>query len=272
MPIRNLYSAVPKIQTSHPLRSSMIACGLAAALLLPAQVFAAENPTIWPMPVLPTLPAGQNPAAYPLPRLDWFTRVKGNNDRAHAVAAPIELIFDGDSITDGWQGRGKPIWEARYGKLNAFDFGISGDRTESVLWRLSQGQVDGIHPKLIAIMIGTNNLGANTAEQIAEGIQAIVSEYRRRCPEAVILLQGIFPRSHDATHPDRAKIKAINGIISKLDDGKNVIYFDFGDKFLAPDGTLTPEVMPDFLHPNAKGYEIWADAVQPIIDKYFPSK
>ena len=269
--IRNLFA---EAMSHNPFRRNIIAIGLSVTSLMPAYALAAENSSVWPMPAeLPAAPAGQNTATYPTPRLDWVARVKANNERAHSVASSVQLIFDGDSITDGWQGTGgKAIWDARYGKLNAFDFGISGDRTQHVLWRLAQGQVDGMHPKLIAIMIGTNNLGSNTPEQIAEGVQAIVAEYRKRCPEAVILLQAIFPRGLEATNPARAKIKEINSIISKLDDGKNVIYIDFSDKFLNADGTLPPEVMPDFLHPNAKGYEIWADAIQPVIDKYFPQK
>jgi lysophospholipase L1-like esterase len=239
--------------------------------LLAVAAFAADAP-VWPMPTtLPSLPAGVNPAVFPMPRMEWVVRVKGNNDRAAQIAESIQLVFDGDSITDGWQGSGKEIWAERYGKLGAFDFGISGDRTEHVLWRLSQGQVDNIHPKLIAIMIGTNNIGL-TPEQIAEGVKAIVGDYRKRCPEATILLQAIFPRGQDAANPLRAKIKDTNKIISGLADGDKVIYLDFGDKFLEADGTLSPTIMPDFLHPNAKGYQIWADAIQPVIDKYFPPK
>ncbi|MEI8340892.1 MAG: GDSL-type esterase/lipase family protein, partial [Verrucomicrobiota bacterium] len=109
-------------------------------------------------------------------------------------------------------------------------------------------------------------------EQIAEGVTAIVGGYRKRCPEAVILLQAIFPRGKAATDPARAKIKAINQLLAKLDDGKQVVFIDFGDKFLSADGTLSPDIMPDFLHPSAKGYEIWAEAIQPVIDKYFPKK
>ena len=245
-----------------------------ATVLLAASAFAQDAPRVWPMPsVLPSHPpAGTNLAAYPFPKAEWLIRVKSNIDKAKSIASSIQLVFDGDSITDGWQGGGKQIWEAHYSKLNAFDFGISGDMTQHLLWRLSQGQVDGIHPKLIALMIGTNNMGTFSPEQIAEGVTAIVNEYRKRCPEAVILLQAIFPRGNLPDNPLRAKIKAVNGILSKLDDGKKVIYIDFGDKFLSADGTLSPEIMPDFLHPNAKGYEIWANAIQPVIDKYFPKQ
>lgn len=247
-------------------------CLLLSASLVLASAFAGESPA-WPMPSpFPSVPAGMNPAAFPMPKLDWLARVKSNNDRAAQMAGRIGLVFDGDSITDGWQGKGKEIWAAHYDKLGAFDFGISGDRTEHVLWRLSQGQMNGLHPKLIAIMIGTNNMGSNSVEQIAGGVKAIVNDYRERCPDATILLQAIFPRGHEATNPLRAKIKETNKILSGLADGNKVLYLDFGDKFLEPDGTLSPEVMPDYLHPNEKGYQIWAEAIQPVIDKFFPAK
>ena len=237
-----------------------------------ASAFAGEAPVIWPMPSnLPAAQEGANTATSAVPRLDWVVRVKNTNEKAKAIASSIDLVFDGDSITDGWQGKGKAVWESHYAKLHAFDFGISGDRTEHVLWRLAQGQVEGIHPKLIALMIGTNNMGANSAAQIADGVKTIVTDYRKRCPEAVILLQAIFPRGNRPTDPVRAKIKETNAIISQLGDGKKVIYIDFGDKFLSPDGTLSPEIMPDFLHPNEKGYQIWADAIQSVIDRIFPN-
>lgn len=246
---------------------------LLATLLITRSAFALSDPAIWPMPSpLPVIPPGVNTATYPSPRGEWFQRVHDNNQKAHAVAGTVQLIFDGDSITDGWQNGGKAIWAERYGKLNAFDFGISGDRTQHVLWRLAQGQTDGMSPKLIALMIGTNNLGANTVEEIADGVKATVAEYQKRCPQAVLLLQAIFPRAEQPTDPARAKIKAINQILSKLGDDKKVVYVDFGDKFLNPDGTMSKEIMPDFLHPSAKGYQIWADAIQPVINKYFPAK
>ena len=221
---------------------------------------------------LPAVPAGANSATFAVPRIEWVQRVKMTKDKVKPAAASIELIFDGDSITDFFQTKGRDVWTERYGKLNAFDFGISADKTQNVLWRLSQGQVDGLHPKLIALMIGTNNIPTNKTEEIADGVKAVVLEYQKRCPDAVILLQAIFPRGQLATEPMRAKIKAVNEIIAKLHDDKKVIFIDFGEKFLDPDGSISPEVMPDFLHPSAKGYAIWADAIQPIIAKYFPTK
>lgn len=215
-------------------------------------------------------PAGANTAMFPVPREEWVQRVAGNLDRARKQPGGIPLVFDGDSITDRWQDVAPKLWRERYVKLGAFDFAIGGDRTEHLLWRLVQGQLDGIQPKLVVLMIGTNNLGANTPEEIAAAVTAIVKEYEKRCPKAVILLQAIFPRGQSASDPLRAKIKAVNAIIAQLQDGKKVIYMDFGDKFLEKDGSLSKEIMPDFLHPSEKGYQIWADAIQPVIDQYFP--
>ena len=163
----------------------------------------------------PPLPAGVNSAVYPAPRQDWVQRVQSDNERARKQTG-IRLIFDGDSITDRWLVAGTQIWQERYEKIGAFDFGISGDRTQHLLWRLAQGQVDGIQPRLVALMIGTNNLGGNSVDEIAAGVTAIVRDYQTRCPGAVILLQGIFPRGKDANDPLRAKIKAVNAIIARL--------------------------------------------------------
>ena len=221
-------------------------------------------------PPLPPVPAGVNNAVYPVPRLDWIGIVQANTQKAHAPGTTVDLIFDGDSITAGWQGMGRSVWSAHYSNLNAFDFGISGDCTQHLLWRLMQGQANGLHPKLIVLMIGTNNLG-NTAEQVTEAVKTIVAEYQKCCPQAVILLQAILPRGELATNnPHRDKNKDINENLSKFADGKKVIFIDFGAKFLNPDGSIIKEDMPDFLHPSAKGYEIWADAIQPVIDKFFP--
>jgi lysophospholipase L1-like esterase len=182
----------------------------------------------------------------------------------------VDLIFDGDSITAGWRGGANGLWQKHYPPYNAFDFGMSGDATQNVLFRLENGELDGLHPKLIVLLIGTNNMYANTPEQIADGIKAIVAEYQKRCPDASILLQGIFPRGEKPTDPLRAKVKAVNQIISKLADGNKVIFLDFGDKLLDADGNYTKPVTADFLHPNLPGYQIWADSIQPVIDRFFP--
>lgn len=174
----------------------------------------------------------------------------------------VDLLFLGDSITDGWRGGGKEVWAKTFAPLKAANFGIGGDRTQHVLWRLQNGELDGIKPKLAVLMIGTNNLGSNSDDEIVDGIKAIVEELHKRTPDTKLLILGIFPRGMKADDPARARIKHINSIIAKLDDGgKTIKYLDIGDKFLEADGTLPKSIMPDALHPNAKGYEIWADAI-----------
>ncbi len=198
----------------------------------------------------------------------WEKRALENIARGKEMAGSVGVIFDGDSITDFWQKRGLAIWTARFTKYHPIDFAISGDVTQSVLWRLAHGQAEGMHPKLIALMIGTNNMKeTSTPEQIAGGVSAIIAEYQKRCPDAVILLQAIFPRSQEPTDPFRLKVKATNELLAKLGTDK-VVYLDFGEKFLRPDGKLGKDIFPDSLHPNEKGYQIWADAIQPLLDKY----
>ena len=220
----------------------------------------------WPSP---PLAPGANSAIIPEPPLGWLNQFQKKIDDARKMPS-VDLLFDGDSITAGWKGGGGGIWGHKYAKLNAYDFANPGDTVNGLIWQVQNGQVDGLHPRLVVLLIGTNNLGAATPEQIAGGIKVLIGEYQKHCPEASILLQGIFPRGEKATDPVRAKIKSINTIISQYADGKKVIYLDFGDKFLQPDGTLTKEIMPDLLHPSAKGYQIWADAIQPVIDQFFP--
>jgi lysophospholipase L1-like esterase len=172
------------------------------------------------------------------------------------------VVFFGDSITDGWRGEGKGVWKEHFEPLKAVNFGIGGDRTQHVLWRIQNGELDGYKPKAAVIMIGTNNLGSNSAEQIAEGIKAIVEEIEKKQPETKVLLLGIFPRGEKADDPARGKIKEINKIIAKLDDGKKVRYLDIGDKFLEKDGNMSRTVMNDYLHLTADGYKIWAEAIE----------
>ncbi len=209
--------------------------------------------------------AKPNTATKPAPReANWVKRHDGFVEIAKK--GDVDLLFIGDSITDGWRGKGKDVWEKSYGSLKAANFGIGGDQTQHVLWRLQNGELDGIKPKLAVLMIGTNNLKGNTDEEIVDGIKAIIAEIQKRTPETKILLLGIFPRNAKADDQFRARIRNINSIIAKLDDGgKTIKYLDIGDKFLEADGTLPKSIMPDRLHPNAKGYEIWAEAIDPTV-------
>jgi lysophospholipase L1-like esterase len=206
-----------------------------------------------------------NTATTPAPRdAGWVKRHEGFV--AIVKKGDVDLLFLGDSITDGWRGGGKAVWEKNYAQLKAANFGIGGDRTEHLLWRLQNGELDGIKPKLAVLMIGTNNLGANKDEEIAEGIRAIVADLHERTPATRLLLLGIFPRGMKADDSARGRIQHINSIIAKLDDdGRTIKYLDIGNKFLEADGTLPKSVMPDGLHPNANGYEIWAESIAPNV-------
>lgn len=179
----------------------------------------------------------------------------------------IDLVFLGDSITQGWEGAGKAAWSEHFAPLKAGNFGFSGDRTEHVLWRLEHGEIMGLDPKLIVIMIGTNNVGhgSSTPAQAADGVRAIVGKLRSGLPKAKILLLGIFPRGEK---PDDGLRKAVTDATSgfkSVADGKAVRFLDIGDRFVRADGTLRMDIMPDALHLNEQGYEIWADAIAPTV-------
>jgi lysophospholipase L1-like esterase len=183
----------------------------------------------------------------------------------------VDLLFMGDSITDFWRNRGSNVWNQFYAPRHAANFGISGDRTEHVLWRIDNGELDGIKPKVVVLMIGTNNTGKekngnprNTVPQVIEGVQAVVNDIRTKLPESKILLLGIFPRGA-LDDLQRSQVALINTVIAKLDDGKMVKFLDIGPKFLEADGTLPKSIMPDLLHPNEKGYQIWAEAIEPTL-------
>jgi lysophospholipase L1-like esterase len=221
-------------------------------------------------------------AIAPLPRdRGWMKR----HDEFVAIAkrGNVDVLFLGDSITDSWGGEGHgrdapgaKIFTKEFAPLRTANFGISGDRTQHVLWRLQNGELEGIEPKVVMLMIGTNNSrdNDNTAEEIADGIKAIVKEIHKRSPKSRVLLLGIFPRG-ERPNAQRDKIQRVNTIIAKLDDGgKTVRFLDIGNRFTLADGRILKEVMPDFLHLSEKGYHIWADAVkgpiQALLDKSGP--
>lgn len=171
----------------------------------------------------------------------------------------IDVAFVGDSITARW--RGNETWAKHWGSYKAVNMGIGGDRTQNVLWRLQNGELDGYKAKLFVVMIGTNNLWDKMAEpaDAAAGVKAIIELIKTKQPQAKILLLSIFPRG-EKPNPGREKITAVNELISKYQGGA-VYYMDISAKFLQPDGTISPEVMKDFLHLASKGYDIWAEAI-----------
>lgn len=200
-----------------------------------------------------------------VPNLAPFFRSKHMNNLQVAGQGNIDVLFMGDSITDFWRNTegayaGKPVMDKYFGDLRIANFGIAGDTTQGVLYRLMNGEGKGFSPKAVMLMIGTNNTMQNNADEIAEGIGAVVLELQKDFPEAKILLLAVFPRS-TPDDPVRDTLDEINRKISKLHDGGKVYYMDIGPKFLDEKGFIPADVMSDGLHPSAKGYEIWAEAV-----------
>ncbi len=192
------------------------------------------------------------------PRYDWAKR---HDEVCEAMKSQQpEVIFIGDSITHFMINT--PVWKARFEKYRAVNLGYGWDRTENVIWRLQHGELEDASPKVAVVLIGTNNLDKNTDGEIAAAIGVVCWEIHKHLPKTKILLQGIFPRG---PKPDqkRERIKKINKLIEAYDGQNGIVFYDFGDKFLEPDETISKEVMSDYLHPTAKGYEIWADAIEP---------
>ncbi len=198
---------------------------------------------------------------------DWWMKMHQSFlDRAKQKN--IDILFLGDSITQGWNNNA--VWKRFYEPRNPANFGIGGDRTQHVLWRLDHGEIDGISPKVVVLMIGTNNIGSNTPVEIAEGIRAIVDRLREKLPHTKILLLGVFPRGANRDKSQSVasldpRIGQVNDIIKSLDDGKMIKYLDIRDAFLNQDGQIPKEIMPDFLHLSLPGYRRWAEAIEPTL-------
>ena len=214
--------------------------------------------------------APANTALEPVPqRGTGFTRLH-QQFLTEAKSGGIDVLFLGDSITDFWRTTGKAVWEKEFAPLHAANFGISADRTQNVLWRLDHGEVDGISPKVVVLLIGTNNTGVetngsprNTTDEAIQGVTLVVHTLLTKLPHSKILLLGVFPRADTkGPPPGSTQIKDLNAALARLDDGKIVHFLDFSAKFLDADGKVTKENQPDLLHPNLKGYQIWADAIR----------
>jgi beta-glucosidase len=180
-----------------------------------------------------------------------------------------QVIFIGDSITQGWEKDGFNVWNRHYLKYDAIDLGFGGDRTENVLWRLQHGEVNGLNPKVAVLMFGTNNTGHRQEDPqlVAQGIKLNIDELRQRLPNTKILLLAIFPRDEKPTDHMRQINEDINKIIATFADNKQVFFLNINKSFLDGEGLLSKDIMPDLLHPNEKGYEIWAKAMEPTLLK-----
>ncbi len=219
--------------------------------------------------------AVRNLAVDPKPRAGgWMKRHESFNEISQKGEA--QLVFLGDDITQQWESNGKEAWANTWAPLKAANFGIGGDRTEHVIWRLQHGNFDGLKPRLIVLMIGTNNTGhqgrpvaehggvsyTSSPAQTAEGVKMILDILGKKMPETKVLLLGIFPCGATKEDKVRQQNLATNNLLAGFADGKRVHFIDIGNAFLQPDGILSKEIMPDFLHLNVKGYEMWADAIE----------
>ena len=204
-------------------------------------------------------------AVNPAPRSGgWMNRHESFNQRV--AKGNVDLIFIGDSITHGWEGKGKAIWEKYYIKRNAVNLGIGGDRTQHVLWRLDNGNIKNINPKVAVVMIGTNNSGngRNSAEEMIDGVTAVIEKLRTKLPKTEILLLDIFPRGQ-SINAQRGKILQVNQVLSRLDSRPHVTFLRIGQNFVSPDGSIAKDIMPDFLHLTPNGYKIWAKSIEPTL-------
>jgi beta-glucosidase len=237
-----------------------VALALFVAAVSLAAVFAQDKEKPWePHP---------RTAGYPwMSTADWKQLHESFLKRAKD--GPVDLLFLGDSITQGWGGEGKAVWKTEYAPKNAANFGIGGDTTQNLLWRVTAGgELAGLKPKVVVVMIGTNNFGLknDTAEDVAKGVEAVVKAVREKLPESKMLLLGLFPRDAKPDTDFRKRIAATNERIAKLADGKTVVFRDIGDRFLDKSGNLPADIMPDALHLSPKGYGLWADAIRADLD------
>jgi lysophospholipase L1-like esterase len=220
--------------------------------------------------VVASVAAAQNPQVVPTPRNSGEWRSKHDQYVAAARKGDIEILFLGDSITEYWRTAGKEVWTKSYGSLKAANFGIAGDRVENILWRMTNGELDGVKPKVVVLLAGINNSWGTKRDQqeergrfIAAGLTEIVKTIREKLPETKILLLAIFPLG-DGTAPC---VRRANETIAKLDNGKTVRFLDIGPKLAGTNGNVPKEIMPDGVHPSAKGYEVWAQTIGPLLEE-----
>jgi len=203
--------------------------------------------------------------------VDWWlprheqklAEIKAHRDAGRRV----DLVFLGDSITQGWENEGKTPWAVHFAKYNAVALGFGGDRTENLLWRLQHGELDGMSPKAVVMMIGTNNTGDRLEDPAltVAGIRNNLDEIRRLQPQAKVLLLALFPRGEKPDDLMRRHNARINALLPALADGRQVFFLDIGRALANPDGTLSKDILPDWLHLSEQGYDIWARSLEPTL-------
>ncbi len=213
--------------------------------------------------------ADQMKAVVPVPQNEsWWTE---RHERAVARVreGSVDLLFIGDSITQGWEEDGRRVWNSYYEPRRAVNLGFNSDRTETVLWRLQHGELDGIAPKLAILMIGTNNtsMREDPPENTAAGVQAILTTLRTHLPQTKILLLAVFPRCASADDPLRRVNNAVNDRLRAFADQRQVYFLDLSRRFLDEAGRISEDVMPDALHPSERGYRLWAEGMENLVSK-----
>jgi len=256
-----------------PLPSGITIC---AALLWPLAAAAAPTPS-------PAVHAPDASAAAAKDDNGTFLKLHEAILR-RGQSGPIGLLFLGDSITARWI-LAPHIWNAYYGKYSPANFGVGGDKTQNVIWRIEHGELDHVHPQVVVFLLGTNNTGSNgvpsnTAAEITAADTKIVHLIQAKIPEAKVLILGIFPRgarknrdgSLDTGVEKNGVIRAVNAELAKLDDGRTIRFLDIGSVFLGQDGKPPFSIMPEQLHPSPAGYQLWADAMKPTLDQMLGEK
>ena len=223
----------------------------------------------------PITPVG--PADQPAARNDDATWVSKHTELVEkAKRDNIDLYFEGDSITRRWEATHNANWDQNFGGWRAADFGAGGDRTQNVLYRIEHGELDGVNPKVIVLLIGTNNVGfvpvkgsdEALVEDITKGIKACLDVFQQKAPKAKILLMGITPRNTNGSTALMPTINKINQRIAKFANNKRIKYLNINDTLADNDGKLYEGMTDDGLHLTDKGYQIWADAMKPLLIKW----
>lgn len=220
-----------------------------------------------------TLSAVPERSTVPSPRIveydwmsiaDWYRRHA--DDVEAAAKGEAEIVFAGDSITQGYEWA--PSYIREFQKYKPINIGIGGDKTENLLWRIQNGSTGKLRPKLVVLLIGVNNFGHNhdSPQQVFQGVKANLEQIRTSYPEAKVLTLGVFPYEQNADHPNRENVKIVNKMIATLADD-TITVLDVGNVFLEDDGSISKEIMADFLHPTHDGYERLTKAILPSVEK-----